>query len=294
MQYRQIKVSPRTVAIGADVEGVDLGTIDDATFAEIKTALHEHLVLFFHDQTLTPEAHMALASRIGEMEVHEVFAPLEGHPEVSVLEHDRERPPISDSWHSDVTYRPEPSMASVLHARHIPPNGGDTLWLSAYAAYDTLSAPVRDMLDGLHCEHDFLQAYGNYLLKQPDGAERIARAREETPPVTHPLVVVHPVTGKRLLYVNPTFTSRIIELSKSESDAILGMLFKHLLQPDFQVRFKWREDDVAIWDNRATQHYATGDYYPEYRRMHRVTVGGDRPLGVMDLEQAPPPIRAVR
>ena len=294
MEYRQIQVSPRTAAIGADVDGVDLGNIDDSTFAEVKSALHEHLVLFFHDQQLTPEAHMALASRIGEMEVHEVFTPLDGHPEISVLEHDRERPPISDSWHSDVTYRPEPSMASVLHARHIPPSGGDTLWLSAYAAYDTLSEPLRMMLDGLHCEHDFLQAYEGYLRKQPDGAARIARAREQTPPVEHPLVVVHPVTGKRLLYVNPTFTSRIIELSKNESDAILGLLFKHLLQPDFQVRFKWREDDVAIWDNRATQHYATGDYYPEYRRMHRVTVGGDRPRGVMDLEQAPPPIRAVR
>lgn len=294
MEYRQIRISPRTAAIGADIEGVDLGTIDDTTFAEVKSALHEHLVLFFHDQQLTPESHMALARRIGEMEVHEVFTPLEGHPEISVLEHDRERPPISDSWHSDVTYRPEPSMASVLHARHIPPSGGDTLWLSAYAAYDTLSEPLRVMLDGLHCEHDFLQAYGNYLAKKPDGAARIARAREETPPVEHPLVVVHPVTGKRLLYVNPTFTSRIVELSKSESDAILGMLFRHLLKPEFQVRFKWREDDVAMWDNRATQHYATGDYYPEYRRMHRVTVGGDQPRGVMDLEQAPPPIRAVR
>lgn len=294
MQYSHINVSPRTVAIGADIEGVDLTAIDDATFAEVKAALHEHLVLFFSDQQLTPESHMALAARIGEMEVHEVFTPLDGHPEISVLEHDAERPPISDSWHSDVTYRPEPSMASVLHGRHIPPSGGDTLWLSAYAAYETLSAPLRDLLDGLHCEHDFLQAYGGYFRNQKDGAARIARAREETPPVEHPLVVVHPVTGKRLLYVNPTFTSRILELSKNESDAVLEMLFKHLLKPDFQVRFKWREDDVAMWDNRATQHYATGDYYPEYRRMHRVTVGGDRPRGVNELEQAPPPIRAVR
>lgn len=294
MQYRHISVSPRTVAIGADIDGVDLGAVDDATFVELKAALHEHLVLFFHGQTLTPESHMALAGRIGDMEVHEVFTPLEGHPEISVLEHDAERPPISDSWHSDVTYRPEPSMASVLHARHIPPSGGDTLWLSAYAAYDALSPPLQAMLDELHCEHDFLQAYGGYLLKQKDGAARIARAREETPPVIHPLVVVHPVTGRRLLYVNPTFTSRIVELKQAESDALLAMLFKHLLSPDFQVRFKWREDDVAMWDNRATQHYATGDYYPEYRRMHRVTVGGDRPRGVNEVEQTPSPIHAVR
>jgi len=294
MLYRKIKVTPRTVAIGADVAGVDLAAVDDETFAEMKAALHEHLVLFFHDQELTPDTHMGLAARIGDMEIHEVFTPLEGYPEISVLEHDAERPPISDSWHSDVTYRPEPSMASVLHAQTIPPSGGDTLWLSAYAAYDTLSAPMQAMLDGLTCEHDFLQAYGGYFTKQKDGAERIRRAREETPPVEHPLVVVHPVTGKRLLYVNPTFTSRITELSKRESDALLHLLFDHLLKPDFQVRFKWCENDVAIWDNRATQHYATGDYYPEYRRMHRVTVGGDRPRGVNEAKSAPPPIRVVR
>lgn len=276
----RFQLSPRTCAIGADVHGLDLATrLDDATFAALKAALHEHLVLFFHDQALTPEAHIAFASRFGEMEIHEVFTPLDGHPEISVLEHDRERPPISDSWHSDVTYRPEPSMASVLYARVIPPSGGDTLWLSAYAAYDALSEPVRTFLDGLHAEHDFLQAYGPYFRTQPDGLERTRRAQNETPPVVHPLVVTHPVTGRKLLYVNPTFTSRIVELSAAESEAVLGMLFKHLLSPDFQVRFKWRENDVAVWDNRATQHYATGDYYPEFRRMHRITVGGDRPAG---------------
>lgn len=275
------EISPRTCAIGADVHGIDLARrLDDVTFAALKSALHEHLVLFFHDQDLSPAAHIDFASRLGEMEIHEVFTPLDGHPEISVLEHDAERPPISDSWHSDVSYRPHPSMASVLYARHIPPVGGDTLWLSAYAAYAALSAPVRAFLDGLHAEHDFLQAYGPYFRGQPDGLERIRRAQTETPPVVHPLVVTHPVTGRKLLYVNPTFTSRIVDVSAAESEAILGMLFRHLLSPDFQVRFKWRNNDVAMWDNRATQHYATGDYYPEFRRMHRITVGGDAPVGV--------------
>lgn len=285
MNYRHITLKPRTVAIGADVEGVDLATLDDAAFAEIRDALHRHLVLFFSQQKLTAETQMAFASRFGAMEVHEVFQGLEGHPEISVLEHDRERPPISDSWHSDVTYRERPSLASILYARTIPSNGGDTLWRSAYAAYDALSAPLRQLLDGLHCEHDFLQAYGNYLARFDDGAERIARARAETPPVIHPAVVVHPVSGRRLLYVNPTFTTRFVELERAESDALLRFLFEHLNRPEFHVRFKWREDDLAIWDNRATQHYATGDYYPEYRRMHRITVGGDRPVGVV---QQPP------
>lgn len=280
MNYQYIEVQPRTVAIGADVSGVNLAQVNDGIFSEIKNALHEHLVLFFHDQRLSEADHLSFSARFGEMEVHEVFTPLEGHPEISVLEHDKERPPISDSWHSDVTYRPDPSMASVLYARTIPPNGGDTLWRSAYAAYDALSEPMQTFLGGLHAEHDFLLAYGDYLMGLDDGHEKIRQARIDTPPVVHPLIVTHPVTNKRLLYVNPTFTSKIMELRRTESDALLRLLFEHLNEPEFHVRFKWQENDVAIWDNRATQHYATGDYYPEYRRMHRITVGGDSPRGV--------------
>lgn len=123
-----------------------------------------------------------------------------------------------------------------------------------------MSAPLKAFLAGLHAEHDFLQAYGSYLRQQSDGSERIRRAQQETPPVVHPLVVVHPLTGKPLLYVNPTFTSRIVELSAKESQAVLALLFEHLLRPEFQVRFKWRVNAIAMWDNRATQHYATADY----------------------------------
>lgn len=271
-------VEPRTRAIGADVHGVDLGAVDDETFVELKAALHEHLVLFFHDQTLSPQSQIAFAKRFGETEVHEYFQHLEDHPEVSVLENDEARPPISDSWHSDVTYRPEPSMASVLYARDIPPRGGDTLWLSAYAACEALSEPMRTMLEGLTAEHDYLHAYRRLIAKQENAEEKLAQAARDVPPVRHPVIVKHPVTGKPLLYVNRTFTTRIVELSAAESRAVLDLLFEHLVQPDFQVRFKWREDDVAMWDNRATQHYATGDYYPDYRRMHRVTVGGDAPV----------------
>lgn len=293
MNYQHIAVAPCTVAIGAEVSGIDLARIDDATFAEVRRALAEHQVLFFRDQHLDPAAHMAFAARFGAMEVHEVFKPLEDFPQISVLEHDAERPPISDSWHTDVSYRPKPSMASILYARHIPPNGGDTLWLSACAAYDALSAPLQEFLCGLHAEHDFLGAYGSYFEQQEGGAERIARARRETPPVRHPLIVVHPLTGRRVLYVNPTFTTRVLELSPTESTGLLNMLFQHLLKPEFQVRHKWRRDDVAVWDNRATQHYATGDYYPGYRRMHRITVGGERPVGVADATTAAPPVRAI-
>ncbi|MEX2481678.1 MAG: taurine dioxygenase [Gammaproteobacteria bacterium] len=293
MKYQHIAVAPCTVAIGAEVSGIDLARIDDAAFAEVRRALAEHQVLFFRDQHLDPAAHMAFAGRFGAMEVHEVFKPLEDFPQISVLEHDAERPPISDSWHSDVSYRSEPSMASILYARHIPPNGGDTLWLSACAAYDALSAPLQEFLCGLHAEHDFLGAYGSYFQQQEDGAERIARARRETPPVHHPLIVVHPLTGRRVLYVNPTFTTRVLELSPAESTGLLNLLFQHLLKPEFQVRHKWRRDDVAVWDNRATQHYATGDYYPDYRRMHRITVGGERPVGVADVTSVAPPVRAI-
>lgn len=279
MQYKTITVTPLTPAIGAEIEGVDLGQpLSETTFAEIKAALHQYLTIFFHDQQLSHEAHMSLASRMGKMEVHEVFMPLPGYPEISVLEHDAERPPISDSWHTDVSYREKPSMASVLYARSIPPLGGDTLWLSTYAAYDGLSVSMKQFLSGLTARHDFLKAYGSYFLKQESGKDRYRRAQEEMPPVEHPVIVTHPVTGRNLLYVNPTFTSHIVGLSPLESGAVLNMLFTHLLKPEFQVRFKWKVNDLVIWDNRATQHYATGDYYPEYRRMHRITVGGDRPV----------------
>ncbi|NNL84044.1 MAG: taurine dioxygenase [Myxococcales bacterium] len=279
--YQRIEVRPRTRAIGADVSGVDLsGPPDDESFQELKAALHEHLVLFFHNQHISPEQHLHLARRLGRTEVHEYFPSLDGFPEISVLEHDAEHPPISDSWHSDVSYRSAPSMASVLYARTLPSHGGDTLWLSAYAAFDALSKPMQAFLTTLHAEHDFLHAYGPLLSRLDDAQERIEKARRDTPPVVHPVIVTHPVTGRRLLYVNPTFTRSIVELSRSESRAVLGLLLDHLRKPDFQVRLQWRENDVAIWDNRATQHYATADYYPEYRRMHRVTVGGDRPLGV--------------
>ncbi|MGD9600364.1 MAG: taurine dioxygenase [Gammaproteobacteria bacterium] len=292
MIYRHITVTPVGVALGAEVSDISLAAVDDTAFAEIRHALTAHQVLFFRAQTLAPADHMAFARRFGALEVHEVFKPLDSHPEISVLEHDAQRPPISDSWHTDVSYRPQPSLASVLYARHIPPNGGDTLWLSACAAYDALSPALQEFLCGLEAEHDFLSAYGNYFAKQDGGAERIARARQETPPVVHPVVVVHPHSGRRVLYVNPTFTTRIIGLAAAESRAILDLLFRHLLKPEFQVRHRWRVDDVAMWDNRATQHYATGDYYPEYRRMHRITVGGDTPRGVRG--EASAPIRAVR
>ena len=287
-----INIKPMTVSIGADVEGIDLGNLDDETFVALKAALHEHLVLRFPDQDLTPEQQIAFATRFGQMEVHEVFDQLPGHPEISVLEYDAERRPFNDVWHSDVTYRPEPSMASILYAKEVPEQGGDTLWRNAYAAYDALSAPLRSMIDGLTAEHDFLLAYARLLLARENGAERGQRARLETPPVVHPLVVVHPVTERRLLYVNPTFTSRIMELSDDESSAILKMLFDHLHRPEFHVRIRWRKGDLIIWDNRATQHYATSDYFPSYRRMHRITVGGDKPRGISAAPDAAPVLRS--
>lgn len=291
MTYQHITVEPCGVALGAEVSGIDLALLDDASFAEIRRALTEHLVLFFRGQRLQPADHMAFARRLGPMEVHEVFKPLAGHPEISVLEHDAARPPISDSWHTDVSYRPAPALASVLYARDIPARGGDTLWLSAAAAYEALSPALQSFLCSLEAEHDFLAAYGGYLGQQEGGEERIARARRDTPPVVHPLVVVHPLSGRRVLYVNPTFTTRIVGLAPLESRALLDLLFQHLLKPEFQVRHRWRVDDVAVWDNRATQHYATGDYYPQYRRMHRITVGGDRPRGVA--AEPEPAMRAV-
>jgi taurine dioxygenase len=278
MAYQHFEAKPITPAIGAELIGLDLGQpLSDEAFAELKTAIHKHLVVFFRNQSMGAEDHMGLASRLGEMERHEILQPHPEHPVISVLEHDADRPPISDVWHTDVSYRERPSMFSVLYARVVPELGGDTLWRSAYAAFETLPKALKNAIDDLEAEHDILKGYANFLLEKEGGRERYLRIQAESPPVVHPVVATHPVTGRELLYVNPTFTRRIIGMPESESAALLDLLYRHYERPEFHVRWRWAADDVAIWDNRATQHYATGDYYPNYRRMHRITIAGDRP-----------------
>lgn len=277
--YRHIAVRPVALALGAEITDVDLSQPrDPEVYDEIADALWRHHVLFFRGQALSPASHMALAAHFGVMERHEIFKAHPRHPEISVLENDESKPPEINVWHTDVTFRERPTLCSILHCLEAPDVGGDTLWLNQQAAYTTLSPRIQRLLLDLEAEHDVLRAYaGSTVLENAGGAAKIEELRAKNPPVLHPVVVSHPITGVSGLLINRGFTTRIAGLSKIESDALIGLLLEHLATPEFQVRFRWRAGSVAIWDNFATQHYAMADYYPLRRRMQRITVAGQKP-----------------
>ncbi len=282
-----IVVRPVTAAIGGEVTGVDLRAIDDAAVAAIRAALLERLVLVFRGQSLAPADHLAFARRFGELEPpHPVFAHLPEHPQVSVLENRDGVGVNNDEWHTDVSFRADPALGSVLYARIVPAIGGDTLWANMYAAYDDLAEPLRQAISGLRAIHDVcgggpfgrVANYREIVLAGPDGHRRLAEIERDFPPVSHPVVRVHPETGRRALFVNRSFTTRIEGLSKLESSWLLGLLLEHAEQTTFQMRHRWQADDVIVWDNRCTQHLAVADYGPAHRLMHRITVLGDNPV----------------
>ncbi len=263
-----------TGAIGAVVEGLDLAQpLQPPTRAALEGALVEHQVLFFRDQRLTPVTQRDFAANFGALHIHPLYPPSEEAPEVIVLDTHPGNPPDSAIWHSDVPFIETPPMGSVLAAKLLPPVGGDTLWLSCRAAFAALSPPLQRMLDGLMAENDFTKSFdpSRYTEAQWQAAKR------KNPPVAHPVVRRHPVTGAPGLYVNESFTTRILGVTPKESDALLRFLFAHLAQPEFVVRWHWRLGDVAFFDNRLTQHYATADYLPHRRVMHRATILGDKP-----------------
>jgi taurine dioxygenase len=248
-----------TGALGAEVRGVHLADLDDATFAALRGALAEHLVLFFPDQHLTPDEHRAFAMRFGEVEIHPFIPKLDAdHPEIVVL--DSGSGAKADVWHTDVTFSESPPICSVLKMVETPPSGGDTMWISQVAVYEALSTPMRELLDGLTAVHT---------------AETFGHPEIQT---EHPAVRVHPVTGRRCLYVNRQFTSHFPQLRPDESDALLAHLCTFAEQPQFTVRYRWAPGAIGVWDNRATQHYAVNDYDTR-RVIHRVTILGDRPAG---------------
>lgn len=283
-----VDIRALTPNIGAEIAELDLTQIDSGTFSLIRQALLDHLVIIFRGQTLAPEDHLAFARRFGELESpHPVFAHLPDHPQISVLENRGTKGVYNDEWHTDVTFRPAPALGSILYARVVPENGGDTLWSNMYAAYETLSEPLKKMIAGLTAVHDIcgVGPYGrvpNYreiVLATPDGQQRLSEIEREFPPVSHPVVRLHPETDRPSLFVNRSFTIRIEGMSKLESAWLLGLLLEHAEQTGFQFRHRWRQDDLVMWDNRCTQHLAMADYAPAHRLMHRITVLGDRPVG---------------
>ena len=271
----RIAISPVSPILGAEITGVDLASLDDATWQEIEKAWADHAVLFFRDQDLSPEAHEALGRRIGELHVHPAAPTVEGHPSVMIIHADEKSKVVAgNGWHTDVSCDERPPAATILHLPVIPTYGGDTLFISTEAAYEALSGPMKDFLADKTAVHESAHVYrGRYGSKESDSRDG------HFPSAEHPVVRTHPVTGRKSLYVNRAFTTRIKGLAPNESRAILTMLCDHLEQrPEFQIRFRWTPGAVALWDNRCTQHYAAWDYYPEVRSGRRVSVIGERPV----------------
>jgi taurine dioxygenase len=275
-----IAIETLTPAIGGVVEGVDLSRpLEDAVFHQIHAALLDRQVLFFRDQSITPFQQRALASRFGPLHIHPIYPNLPEAPEILVL--DTERNDLADNalWHSDVSFSETPPLGAVLVARKLPEAGGDTLWASATAAYAALPEALKRTIEGLTATHDLALSFPpERFAADPAARAQLEAAKQKNPPISHPVVRTHPETGAKAIYVSEGFTSHIDGLPKAASDALLGVLFRHVTQPQFQVRWRWRLGDVAIWDNRVTQHYAVDDYRPHHRIMHRATIVGDRPV----------------
>ena len=269
-----------TSSIGAVAQGIRLSDpLDDADFKAIHAALAEHHVLFFRDQALTPLQHRGFAAHFGKLHIHPIYPKHTEVAEVIVLDTDLVDLQDNAMWHTDVTFSPTPPMGGVLVARMLPPQGGDTLWSSNIAAYEALSPAMQAFLKPLTATHNIAQSFpSERFAMTPEAQARLETAKRNNPPVTHPVVRTHPVSGRCGLFVNDGFTTHINELTAAESRALLPLLYAHSSKPEFVVRWKWRDGDVAFWDNRLTQHYATDDYRPARRVMHRATIVGDRPI----------------
>ncbi|AMO78891.1 MULTISPECIES: taurine dioxygenase [Pseudomonas] len=275
-----LTLAPLSPALGAVVSGIDLRQpLDDAQQQAIEQALLTHQVLFFRDQPLTPSQQAAFAARFGDLHIHPIYPSVPEQREVIVL--DTAVTDVRDNaiWHTDVTFLETPALGAVLAAKQLPPYGGDTLWASGIAAFEALSKPLQRLLDGLTATHDISKSFPQERFGATDAdLARLEEARKKNPPRSHPVIRTHPVTGRKALFVSDGFTTRINELSAAESRAILDLLFAHVARPEFTVRWRWRENDVAFWDNRVTQHYAVDDYRPQRRVMHRATILGDKPF----------------
>jgi taurine dioxygenase len=286
---KRIDIRPMAGALGADIFGADLAQpLDDATFAAIERAFHDYLVIQFHDQVLTPEQQVAFTRRFGPLSRSPYVKHLDEHPDIiAVLKEADERgiSTFGNAWHSDFSFLEEPPLGSVLYAREVPSHGGDTLFANMYAAYEALSPGLKRVLDGLNAMHAG-KPYGTDGLPPDLKVSRsigIERGRPEADrEIAHPVVRVHPATGRRALFVNAIYTTRFEDMSAAESAPLLGFLFEHIQRPEFTCRLRWRVGDLAMWDNRCALHYAVNDYDGQRRLMHRTTICGERPLGIAE------------
>ncbi len=271
-----MKVIQLTPSIGATISEISLNKdLNSETIEQIYSALIKHQVIFFRGQDISPENHLKLAESLGEIDPgHPVYPHVEGYQSIVLLKNDVNNRPDTNDWHKDLTFKSNPPFASILHGVKVPKVGGDTLWASMSAAYDELPNGWKEHLEGLEAIHD-MGTFRNDFYKE-GGIDSVNSALKKVGSAVHKIIETHPISGLKYLNVNQSFTRNIINESQGPSDNILQFLYQHISKPEFQVRFHWEDNSIAIWDNRITQHYAVCDYLPELRHMQRVTVINDK------------------
>ena len=275
-QYHLNKLSPE---LGAEISGIDLSKdFNEEIQNKIYNDLIRYKVLFFRDQNITPQFHIEFAKSFGSIEEpHPVYPHVDGFPEIVLLENDKDNPPDTDEWHTDVTFKNDPPFASVLYSKITPEVGGDTLWSSLSKIYDALPNELKGQIENLRAIHDMGSFRNNYMNDDDkESSIKLNKGFQEFGNAVHSVVKEHPISNERFLYINPSFTSQIVGMTTTDSNNLLSYLFNFMCKPEFQIRFKWTPNTLVIWDNRCTMHYAIGDYMPNKRVMHRVTVLNDR------------------
>jgi len=287
--YRRIEIAPIAGALGAEIGGVDLATLDDETFREIKAAWLKHLVVFFRDQVLTPEQQIGFARRFGAIHQHPFMQGMDEHPEIlEIVKEEGDTKAFGEVWHTDQMFNPKPAKATILYAKETPDAGGDTLFANMYLAYDALSEPMQALLAGVKTWNvgDRKKLYqadkmgitrdGRYAGNDKMTAKLRDPGDLETE-AAHPLVRTHPETGRKALYIS-NHTQTLEGFKGAEARPIIDFLRTHAVEPEFTCRFRWQVGSLAIWDNRCAQHRALNDYPGKRRRMHRITIAGDVPI----------------
>ena len=271
----QLEIRKMNGGFGAEILGVDLAQLSDPEFRTVLDTFHRHGVVFFRDQALSPEGHVRFAERLGPININRFFQSVENYPMIAeVRKEPDQKVNVGGAWHTDHSYDEVPALGSVLVARELPDSGGDTLFANLALAFDALSSGFQEMLETLRAHHSSRHVFGAQAKYSKEVSGRIGHAEEAVQDSIHPVVIRHPDTGRKILYVNPGFTIGIDGWTDKESQGLLRFLYDHAQQPQFQLHFDWRPGSVALWDNRTTWHNAVNDYQGQRRLMHRVTVEG--------------------
>ena len=272
----QIEVVPVSGGVGVEVHNVDIKSgIDAGTFDELRAAFVEHGLIFLRDQNITPDEHIAFAERWGEININRFFPRLDGYDQIATVTKEPDQTTnIGGGWHTDHSYDHVPAMGSILIARETPPVGGDTLFACMYTAYDTLSDGLKQTLEDMKAVHSSRHIFGEQSSYRDAMKDRFSNPEEATQDAVHPVVITHPESGRKALYVNPGFTLHFDGWTAAESKPLLDYLYAHAVQLEHTTRFQWAPGSIAFWDNRCTWHYALNDYHGTRREMHRITIEG--------------------